>query len=190
MTKLIVVDTETTGLDVRRHEPWDIAMQEISPRAETVGVVREWHPTVDVTKADPTSLRMNGFYERTSDAEWKWDYPDRAARDIALFTNGAIVIGTNPKFDIGFIEAFLLRNNQCPSWDYHDLDVSNLIIGFAIGTGGVNEKPQLPTGWKSTQLSEMVGVDADAFDRHTARGDVEWVVAQLQNMLMLGDKNV
>lgn len=201
MTRLIVVDCETTGLDVGRHEPWDIAMQAITPEAGTVGEMKEWHPRLSyLHQADAIALQKNRFYERTSETEfkggktrnkWVWHTASQVAGEIAEFTDNALLVGTNTKFDIGFIENFLRRNGFAPAWDYHDLDVSNLIIGFAIGTGGVDGMgPKLPTGWRSTQLSEIVGVDADAFDRHTARGDVEWVIAQLQNMLMLGDKNV
>ena len=49
----------------------------------------------------------------------------------------------------------------------------DLAVGYLAGRG----EPLPPLPWNSDNLSRMVGVDPDRFDRHTAMGDALWTQA-------------
>ncbi len=72
MTNIAAVDTETTGLDPSRHDVWEIAIiRPDLPLGSTTGpydLKRSTliHTPPDLSKADPTSLRINRFYEPPS----------------------------------------------------------------------------------------------------------------------------
>ena len=46
---------------------------------------------------------------------------------------------------------------------------------------GIKVLPGLP--WNSDTLSNAVNVDPERFDRHTAMGDVRWVMAQYDRIM-------
>lgn len=100
MRKLIFLDTETTGLDPLKHEIIDIAMI----------IVTEDERTIYNTKIKPSrildanlkALEINGY---TTD---KWEAaPDMAEciHDIQKHLQDGYIIGYNPQFDVGFLEA-------------------------------------------------------------------------------------
>ena len=55
---LVYLDTETTGLDYRRHAVWEIAY------AVDDGPVRSSIVSHDLFDADPEALQLNGYYDR------------------------------------------------------------------------------------------------------------------------------
>jgi len=89
-------------------------------------------------------------------------------------TAGAHVIGAVPNFDTERLEMLLSRCGVPAGWHYHLGDIENIIVGWLAGTAGKRLMPP----WSSDDLSRAVGVDPERFDRHTALGDVRWVIAQ------------
>lgn len=97
MSALIFLDTETTGLDVGRHEVWEIAF------ARETGPVRSFILPHSLQTADPKALDINTYWER---------FPlgavhDGTHLDIAICEelSGATIVGSNPRFDCNMLRA-------------------------------------------------------------------------------------
>ena len=89
---------------------------------------------------------------------------------VAAWTHGAVLVGSNVAFDAETLAVLLRENWLAPSWHYHPLDTSSIMLGALADRG---ERPG-PTV-KSDDLSRMLGVDPPAPDeRHTALGDARW----------------
>lgn len=95
---LIVVDTETTGLDVTEHWVLEVAAINVTTGEELYFVPALPQGALD--RADGKALKINGYFERgvyahrlsvdKADAYWRqlWDWLD-----------GNTLAGSNPKFD-------------------------------------------------------------------------------------------
>ena len=163
-TPLAFCDTETTGLDPERNEVWEVGL--ILRDSEGVEVERLWQLPVDLGRADSVALKVGKFYER------RWDYgeltrPVDFADEFAELTHGSHLVGAVPSFDDGFLKPLLRANRACPGWHYHLVDVE------ALAAGRLAAEPP----WNSNELSQLVGVDPEDFDRHTALGDARWARA-------------
>lgn len=170
MTDVVFLDTETLGLDPDA-PVWEFAAVR---RLDPVGEV-ELHFTIH---HDPAHW-LDGFPE-----EFLADYLSRydpaeawgevaAVGAIHAITKGAIVLGSNPGFDIDHLAKLLRRNGIEPEWHYHPLDIPTLAMGYLAGQGQAPAQP-----WKSDLLSAAIGVSPDDYARHTAMGDVKWTMAQ------------
>lgn len=84
-------------------------------------------------------------------------------------------VGSAPDFDATRVQILLekLPWPPAPRWNHQLIGIVPLMLGHLRAQLG--ELPPQP--WKSEQLSRLVGVDPDAFARHTAMGDVEWTMA-------------
>lgn len=95
MTRLVFLDTETTGLDPDRHEIWEVGCvvreepteQERSAAAragKTIDVDRReyvWQLPVDLSKADPIALNVGQFFTRRGDLGTTNYFPGHDAFD-------------------------------------------------------------------------------------------------------------
>jgi DNA polymerase III epsilon subunit-like protein len=176
------VDVETTGTDPGRHHAWDIAV------VEPDGARHQWFVKPDLGTADPHALKVGQFYRRTAGLLAplarrqgpKWSDPAKAAVEIAVLLDGAVLLGHNPPFDAAMLAALLRRNGQVLTADHHQIDTGTLVTGFIAGVRrgyrGVTE-PAVPCRWpdpKGRHLADMaraVGVDPDGYEQHTALGD-------------------
>lgn len=164
MTSLAFVDTETTGLDPDRNEVWEVGL--ILRDTEGIEVERVWQLPVDLGRAESIALKVGNFYER------RWDYseltrPVDFAEEFGELTHGTHLVGAVPSFDDGFLKRLLRASRGCPGWHYHLVDVE------ALAAGRLAAEPP----WDSNELSRLVGVDPELFDRHTALGDARWARA-------------
>lgn len=83
---------------------------------------------------------------------------------------GAIVCGSNPRFDMDRLERLAdVHAVPAPSWHYHPHDIPSMVHGYLLGKGIAPAPP-----WRSNFLSQAIGVDPRDYDRHTALGDVWW----------------
>lgn len=189
MSAIVFMDTETLGLSIAS-PIWEFA----AVRREESGVEsglhlfihHDIHPWLDVL---PEQFR--------EDYKARWDdlaavEQDDAAEQICRFINGAHVVGAVPDFDTTRIRHQLLAPTGLEDpWHYHLIDVENLVVGYLAGRPAVYSCPcggchvcadhkakALAPPWKSDHLSLLIGVDPSQFDRHTAMGDVRWVMAQ------------
>lgn len=153
--RLAFVDTETTGLDTDRHEPWEIAIIIRNPGAD---LDREfcWQMWPEnMAHADPTGLRISRFYERIVVAPPNPDLFDTSAASIlttgrtaglaekaqttagiaaqvASLLDGRHMVGAVPDFDARILSRWLRRWNQAATWHYHLIDVETLAVGYLL----------------------------------------------------------
>lgn len=115
---LLFLDTETTGLDPRVHDVWEIAF------AVDDGPIRSFVLPHSLKTADPKALELNGYWER---------YPLGAPADgphvdpmLRAEFEGKTVVGANPAFDA----AFLFARWGVQPWHYRMIDVESVALGF------------------------------------------------------------
>ncbi len=181
MTRLAFVDLETTGTKPDWHELWEIGL--ILRDLDNPGPDREYAWQVrpnNLHTADPQALRVGRFYERRatltcsaflthvsdpgpSPAAGPCRPADVAAL-LAEFLDGAVLAAINVAFDAAFLGKFLRREGQCPTWNYHLVEVLSVAAGHL----------HLTPPWTSTTITTAMGVPAEK-DRHTALGDVRIV---------------
>lgn len=104
-----------------------------------------------------------------------------AANHIQRITDGAIIAGSNPSFDMERLTRLLERFNLTPGWHFHGLDIPSMVVGWMA-----SEEIDTHLVWKSDDLSEQTGVLPTNYERHTALGDAEWCHAQWQAMTGTG----
>jgi hypothetical protein len=181
---IAAVDTETTALDRRTREVWEVAII----RREPDGTQDRWAALVgeglDLTHADPVSLHVGRFHERHPLHGGSSDLPvlpeATVAKEVAQRLDGARLVGAVPSFDDTGLFRLLDRHRLIPGggatpWHYHLVDVEALVAGL----GGV-EPP-----WDSDALSRALGISTPEHAKHTALGDAEWALA-LYDAVMRG----
>lgn len=103
--ELAFVDIETTGLEVNKHEIIEIAI---------ITKSKHYHVKVSpnfIEFADPKALEINGYRPE----EWLESIPSHVvAREIADILHNKIIVGHNPKFDMGFIREMWDTHNCTP----------------------------------------------------------------------------
>ncbi len=191
MTAVCFVDVETTGTEPDRHELWEIGLIVRRPAGEDPplagGSHRDleyaWHILPDLSVANPHALRIGRYYQRmkATDRETavvlrespvdggcgrRTNNPPvgRVANDLARMVDGCVLVAVNVDFDAAFLDKFLRTHAQCPTWDYHKVEVLSLAAGHL----------HLPPPWTSTTITEALGVPREA-DRHTGLGDARLV---------------
>lgn len=189
-TPIVSIDTETTGLDRRSREIWEVGLI----RREA-GTQYEWVVQVSdfpIHRSDPKSLEIGGFYARYAKDETKLRSEYTVAKDLVHYLAGAHLIGAVPSFeDTGLFKLLdryqLINEHGTTPWHYHLIDVEAMAAGYIAGrdqvshlygvSDGMKETDLARPPWNSNDLSRAVGVDPDQFDRHTALGDARWALA-------------
>ncbi|MGH9073957.1 MAG: exonuclease domain-containing protein, partial [Acidimicrobiales bacterium] len=146
------VDTETTGLDPRWHQVWEVAA--IVERTEHV-----WQLPVDLSRADPRALDVGRFHQRRAAGHLT---PQRSfAADFARLTWGSHLVGASVSFDAERLARLLWANGACPGWHHRLIDVEC----YAAGHLGL----AVPLGLVAT--ADRLGIDRTTHEAHTALGD-------------------
>lgn len=197
MPNLAFIDTETTGLDPRRHEVWEIAVilrDTDGNESEHLWQIRPVEGHMRFI-ADSEALRINRYHERMAvpgnaeaadmlDSEGNAPAPLRfldVAERLHLLLKEAVLIGSNPAFDAAFLHKLL--GIGLPPWHYRTVDIATLAAGYRLGQaasgayGGDFAFPgDYPTHpYSSRSLSRAVGVEPPGPDvAHTALGDARW----------------
>lgn len=173
--RLIVLDTETTGLDQNRHQPWEVAWCDVTPAA------LDDHPLAELPvhtmllphtmeDADPVALEVGRYAERCTgsvatpdDVRELWGLLGGTVADPK---QRPLVIGSNPGFDVGMLGGLFHRHglDSAPAYQ-RCTDVSEIA---RWGLGWVSEGSHLPLGLGL--LTERLGVSN--VDAHTAASDV------------------
>src|SRR5690606_31620533 len=90
-------DTETTGLDPRIHQVWEIAI------AFETGPVQEYQLAHTLEGADPTALEINHYHERARVVPpLESVVTERYLREQL---SGNFLVASNPIFDSTFLNA-------------------------------------------------------------------------------------
>ena len=181
VTKLLFLDTETTGLNLDRCEIWEIGA---IARTEAGDVEYCWQIRPTLVDAEPNGLRIGRYYERLHD-DLHGAKPGTARRivhprgipgdgqtyahvsagevtaELSRLLDGAYLVGAVPWFDERFLQRFLRDNGQAATNHYHLVDCETL----AAGRLGVAPP------WDFDYLLAAFGLEYDEADRHTALGD-------------------
>jgi hypothetical protein len=98
---IVVVDTETTGLDADLHEVWEVAAvkRSIHEDGNTYEDERHWFLPVTMQDADPMALKISGYYERCPEDPRDITGLRAFASEFVRFTLGCTLIGALPSFD-------------------------------------------------------------------------------------------
>jgi DNA polymerase III epsilon subunit-like protein len=180
---VVFLDTETTGVHLGR-QIYEIAM--VRREGDKPEVTRTLMLEVDISEADPTGLKIGGFYERhplgrylsgrstSNPRESRLTLCTRqaAAELVARATHGAHLVGALPWFDTEKLAELLREHGLTPAWHYHLIDVESRCVGWQHAHG-----QDVPLPYRSDDLSRLVGVDPEQFKRHEALGDVQWAMA-------------
>jgi hypothetical protein len=148
----VFIDCETTGLDPRRHEVWELAL--IADGREHI-----WQLPVDESKADPKALQIGRYNERRRTP----DDPRAVAEAVAAMTRRHHLAGSGPWFDAAFLGALLERFDMKPPWAYRLIDVEALMAGALHAR----------SPWDVEAMSVALGVPV-APERHGALSDARW----------------
>lgn len=113
MTTLCFIDTETTGLDARIHQPYEVCIWRDDWEEPNTFVLRH-----DLVHADAKALEIGNYFARrfgqmTSDI-------GADPRHIATLLAGVTLVGSNPAFDA----AMLTRYIGAPVWNYRLINVA------------------------------------------------------------------
>ena len=172
MSALVFLDIETLGLDIDA-PIWEVA----AIRREPDGTETTYHAFLRDEWDDPLWVRTE--LPKVFADDFRERYPNDPTRLSTLLTveralgdllyDRPHVVGAVPGFDTARIEHQL----GVSGWHHHLIDVEALAVGWLRGRG--RPMPDLP--WDSDNMSRMVGVDPDRFDRHTAMGDALWTQA-------------
>lgn len=127
--RIIVVDTETDGLDPWWNRPVEVAW--LAWRGLGSGVFVPPH-TIDDTYSDPVALRINRYHDRLAGAEQDVGYVH--TRHLHTRLSGAVLAGANVRFDAAML-SHLFRAADLPPepWHHRLLDIE----AYAAGRLGI-----------------------------------------------------
>jgi hypothetical protein len=161
--RIVFLDVETTGLDPRHHEMWEVALisREVGDRG-VPDLEEVWQLEPDLSTAEAMALRVGGFYERRKQQTLhgvRVSRPGAAfvAERLAERLSGAMVVGVGPWFDMAFIGRFLDRHGLAAAWDHRLVCAKLLAAGCLMGQGARVEFP--------LSTSEVVGAVCPDFHR-------------------------
>lgn len=161
---LIIVDLETTGLNIFRDEPLEVAALNV-----TTGEKIEFVPHVRrgvLMDASPEALAINRYYERELFDRMLTPAETLASfQELAMMLKGNTFAGSNPTFDSGMLRnVFINRVGINPQWHHRLADISAI-------TAGVFKLPatELPG---LADCCRHFGFPLENYEAHTAMGDV------------------
>ncbi|MFA5736809.1 MAG: 3'-5' exonuclease [Candidatus Paceibacterota bacterium] len=129
--KIAVIDLETTGLNLEKHEVLEIGgvIAEHTFTNDGTHIFREIEEFEYKVKpqhletADPEALRINHYNE----SEWLFAGElKQILKDLAQKVEGSIMLAHNVSFDWGFLGLAAQRENVDLKLDYHKLDLLSL----------------------------------------------------------------
>ena len=131
--QLAFIDTETTGLDVEKHEIIQIGCvlvnQEHASTAVNFTVADEFEIKIKperIEDAEMVALRINGY----DPADWVFAYTLKEAMTLfAEKTEGAVMVGHNLPFDYAFLMKAFSTTGVPNKMHYHKLDT--ISVAFA-----------------------------------------------------------
>jgi hypothetical protein len=106
----------------------------------------------------------------------------RFAGTVAALTRNADLWGSNPGFDMRHLGELMATQGTEPGWHHHPNDIPSAAAGWCAAKGITAVSARGDGKIRSDDWSRAVGVDPDAFERHTALGDCRWTLAQFAAM--------
>ena len=190
MALLVFVDTETTGLDPKCDEIWNL-YAEIVRTGEPYkleGVRLNLLIKHDITKIEKLPYEFRKIHDEQY-VEDEAISPMTAGFSFLAMVKSQLnenekahFIAANPHFDVSFIVNHLTTNDLFfEHFDYHLIDIEMLALGRVIFKEMLlerllNDPPHgnfLP--FKSKDLTKALGINTDHLTPHSARDDVAWI---------------
>jgi hypothetical protein len=202
--KHVFVDVETVRLDPGHLVVWEIGL------VTAHGDEYLWQIKPDLTIADQRALEVNRYRERI-DPALRDAQPGDAMRihhpllpcvgsvephdigaasaslcevacEVQYLTSRCAIVGSKPTFDQGHLAVMLGERGLRPAWEHHPVDIPDVARGWCAAKG-IMSVPSCGDGKiRSDDWSRAIGVNPDAYERHTALGDCRWCVAQWEAM--------
>jgi hypothetical protein len=179
VSRIVALDTETTGLDPDTERVFEVAAIDLDTDREYVW--RFQPPPLVVEAMHPKAAEVNRFHERTAAPDWRWDDAGGLV-DLAHLVTGAHLLGAVPDFDARHLTAMYRRLDlPVPRWHYHLVDVEAVAVGWLHGLAwdastSTQGRLDIDLPWRSDDLSRACGVEPPSDEeRHTALGDARWV---------------
>jgi hypothetical protein len=163
---LCFIDTETTGLDPRIHQPYEVCFWR-----EDAESPRTLHLPHTLDYADGMALRVGGYFDRGMTPLVD---SGKCREDLMRVLRGVTLVGSNPAFDAAMLTRFI----GAPIWHHRMIDLSNVAM-VVLNTGR-------PLGLEKVWESLVnAGHDIPEPD-HTAEGDVRATRAAYEVLRQIG----
>lgn len=163
---LCFIDTETTGLDPRIHQPYEVCWWR-----EDMDEPRTLHLPHSLDYADGTALRIGGYFDRGMEP---FRDSGHCRNELLAALADVTLVGSNPAFDAAMLANFVGH----AVWHHRMIDVSNVAMM-------VLDRPR-PMGLAEIQewLANSAGIEVPIPD-HTAEGDVRTTRAVYESLRQL-----
>ena len=128
MKNIVYLDTETTGLDCDYHEIISVCVIRKSD-----GKIWTWKANPDwPDHIDDMAVAINGYTPQD------WDTAvtqNEMAHELGMILDGAVIVGHNPKFDLGFIENLFWRHQVKCRVSHRAIDTITLAFVYLVPWG-------------------------------------------------------
>lgn len=128
MENIVYLDTETTGLDCDYHEIISVCVIRKSD-----GKIWTWKANPDwPDHIDDMAVAVNGYKPQD------WDTAitqNEMAHELGMILDGAVIVGHNPKFDLGFIENLFWRHQVKCKVSHRAIDTITLAFVYLVPWG-------------------------------------------------------
>ncbi|HJR88958.1 MAG TPA: hypothetical protein VJ782_02230 [Aeromicrobium sp.] len=115
MTTLCFIDTETTGLDARIHQPYEVCFwREDSDGPTTLNLPHS------LEFADATALGIGGYHDRGFTPHDYTQMANTCRFKLVANLRGVTLVGSNPAFDAAMLTRFI----GAPVWHYRLINVA------------------------------------------------------------------
>lgn len=118
LATLAFIDTETTGLDARIHQPYEVCIW-----LEDWDLPETYDLPHDLTHADQQALNIGGYWEREQ-RPWSevmiGQTARQTARKLIRHLRGVTLVGSNPAFDAAMLTRFI----GAPVWHHRLINVA------------------------------------------------------------------
>ncbi len=156
----IFLDTETNGLNARKHRVIELAYKIID--VQTGVLIEEFQSIVLQSpeawrESDPTSLQINGFtWELVSTGRSEGDIAEQiivSFKKHAIKRGNAVFICQNPSFDRAFFSQLIDTDVQEKlGWPYHWLDLASMYWAKSLAQKKPEHLPWI-TGFSKDRIA-------------------------------------
>lgn len=180
----IFLDTETNGLDAKKHRVLELAFQIIDVNLGTL--LDSFSSLIAITeeewkRSDPVSLKVNGITWKDLSSGKRIDDVSSEVKTLFLkhkIARGkAVFICQNPSFDRNFFSQILdIPTQEKLQLPYHWLDLASMYWAYAIHEAKEKNTP-LPweTGFTKDRIAQYFHIDSEQHP-HRAMNGVEHLV--------------
>ena len=189
----IFLDSETNGLNYRKHKIIDIAFKILNLKSGKLIFDYQsiiFQPLKIWEKSDPTSLKINGFnWEMVKEGKPQKKVSKEIKRvffEVGINKKNSLFICQNPSFDRAFFAQIISPEEQERlSWPYHWLDLASMYWSLAIKSKNYPWNESL----SKDAIAEKYNLPREV-KPHRAMGGVEHLITCYETIVGFPEKNV